>query len=82
MVLYTGFYENNGIGIAIVNSNGNVQINNSRFERNHLLKPTKVLAGGGGVYTELTQCAPGLATCSGNKEYNKNSRYAIDQCVW
>jgi len=52
--MQAGFYDNNGIGIAIVNCIGKVQINDSIFARNYLLNSTALLAGGGGVYIEFT----------------------------
>ncbi|XP_065904408.1 uncharacterized protein [Dysidea avara] len=81
-VMHAGLYDNNGTGIAIVDSTGNVEINNSKFVNNSLNSTNPMLTGGGGVYIEFTDCAPGFTTCSGDNKYNKQSRYVIDQCAF
>ncbi|XP_065904410.1 uncharacterized protein [Dysidea avara] len=81
-VIHAGLYDNNGTGIAIVDSTGNVEINNSKFVNNSLNSANPMLAGGGGIYIEFTNCAPGFTTCSGDNKYNKQSHYIIDQCVF
>ena len=81
-VTHAGLYHSTGIGIAFVDSNENVEINNSIFINNSLNSTIPTLAGGGRICIEFTSCAPGLSTCSGINKYNKQSYYVIDQCVF
>ena len=78
-------YNNNGIGMAIIDSNGTINITFSEFRNNFLnsLEQAVNFTGGGGLYIEFTKCAPGLSTCNHTENLrNKYAKYNIDQCIF
>ena len=78
-------YENNGIGMAIVDSNGMISIMHSKFSNNSLNPSEQAVnfTGGGGVYIEFTRCTPGLPNCDHSKNlYNFQANYFIEQCTF
>ena len=78
-------YDNNGIGMAIVDSNGTINITYSEFMNNSLnsVEQTANFTGGGGLYIEFTACTPGLPKCdSSTNLYNQQAKYFIDQCIF
>ena len=78
-------YENNGIGVAIVDSNGVISIMHSEFSNNSLNSSEQAVnfTGGGGVYIEFTSCTPGLPNCDpSNNLYNYQAKYFIEQCTF
>ena len=77
--------ESNGIGLLIYDTNGFVNITKSSFVNNSLnsLEQSKSFTGGGGIYIEFTECAPGLLHCdSKSNKFNKLTKYTIDQCTF
>ena len=78
-------YENNGIGMAIVDSNGTISIMHSEFSNNSLNSSEQAanFTGGGGVFIEFTRCTPGLLNCNPGKNlYNHHAKYFIEQCTF
>ena len=78
-------YNNNGIGMAIVDSDGTISIKNSEFRNNSLNSSEQAVnfTGGGGLYIELTRCTPGLSNCTTSTHlHNKHAKYFIDQCIF
>ena len=76
-------YDNNGIGVVIIDCNGTISITHSEFRNNslNLLEQSVNLTGGGGLYIEFTKCTPGLPNCDPSKNlYNQQARYFVDQC--
>jgi len=79
------FFENNGIGLLIYDTNGIVNIINSLFRNNRLdlVEEIKYFTGGGGIYIEFTNCTPGMATCDPHSNlHNANSLYTVDNCTF
>jgi len=83
-VTHISLQNNNGIGISILNSNGNIEIKHSLFINNTLnpKEQNETFTGGGGLYVEFTHCAPGLVNCSKVHTHNQYSQYIIDQCLF
>ncbi|XP_065904412.1 uncharacterized protein [Dysidea avara] len=83
-VAHVSLQHNNGIGMAIVNSNGKIEIKHSLFVNNSLnpKEQNETFTGGGGLYIEFTRCVPGLANCSKVHTHNQYSQYIIDQCLF
>lgn len=78
------FFNNNGTGILIYDTNGTVNINDSFFIGNKLkVKGDKYFAGGGGIYIEFTNCTPGVATCDPlTNMHHAYSLYKVDNCTF
>ena len=77
--------ESNEIGLLVYDTNGSVSITKSSFINNDLnsSEQRKLFTGGGGIYIEFTECTPGLTQCdSTNNDFNKLTKYTIDQCVF
>ena len=83
-VTHVTLQNNNGIGMAIVNSHGKIEIKHSLFANNSLnpKEQNETFTGGGGLYIEFTRCAPGLTNCSKVHTHNRYSQYIIDQCLF
>ena len=77
--------ESNGIGLLVYDTNGTVNISKSFFINNNLnvFEQSKLFTGGGGVYIEFTECAPGVTQCDSTTNYfNELTKYTIDQCIF
>ena len=77
------FFDNNGIGLLIYDTNGTVNIVDSSFTSNKLeaVEQNEYLTGGGGVYIEFTNCTPGVPICyPQSNTYNAYSFYTVDNC--
>ena len=86
-VNHVSLQNNNGIGMAIIDSNGKIKIEHSRFVNNSLSpeEQNETFTGGGGLYIEFTHCAPGQVNCSKEQmqhNQNHNSTYFIDRCLF
>lgn len=78
-------YDNNGIGVVIIDCNGTINITHSEFSNNSLnpLEQSVNFSGGGGLYIEFTKCTPGLPDCDPKQNlYNHHAKYCIDQCTF
>ena len=85
VISHVSIYNNNGIGLQVVDTNGVVSISSSYFIGNTINREEEAanLTGGGGVSIELTECSPGVTTCnSHDNQYNANSNYTIYQCTF
>ena len=73
--------NSDGTGMAIIDTNGIILIENSRFEGNSV--QSKDIAGGGGVYIEFS-CPDAQDTCntSDNDPLTSNSYYMIKNCTF
>ena len=73
--------NSDGTGMAIIDTNGNIFIENSTFEGNGV--QSKDIAGGGGVYIEFS-CPAAQDTCntSDNDPLTSNSYYMIKNCTF
>ncbi|XP_065888116.1 uncharacterized protein [Dysidea avara] len=77
------FYQNNGIGLSIVNTGGVVTISNSVFDSNYVSGDGEY-PGGGGLYIEFPFCLPDSfshAVLSSNSR-NSHSQYTVDTCYF
>ena len=82
--------SSNGTGLAIIDTNGRVEIKDSKFHNNKVSMENKtdlppgVIPRGGGVYVEFTYCTPvgGAAGKCTKQEHMKtsNSSYSISGC--
>ena len=64
LVANVNISNSNGTGLSIVDTNGTINIINSFFSNNRVTIPAElstILSGGGGIYIEYTECAPGSA---------------------
>ena len=78
-------YNNNGMGVVIIDCNGTISITHSEFSNNSLnpLEQSVNFTGGGGLYIEFTKCTPGLPNCNPKENlYNHQAKYFIDQCTF
>ena len=78
-------YDNNGVGVVIIDCNGAISIMHSEFSNNSLdpFEQSVNFTGGGGVYIEFTKCTPGLPSCDPKENlYNYQAKYFIDQCTF
>ena len=78
--------NSNGTGLSIVDTNGTINIINSSFSNNRITIPAELstmLSGGGGVYIEYTECAPGVRGCN-SSDYllANNSVIVIENCTF
>ena len=78
--------NSNGTGLSIVDTNGTINIINSFFNSNRVTVPAElstILSGGGGIYIEYTECAPGVRNCdSSDYQFANNSVITVDNCVF
>ena len=77
--------NSNGTGLSIVDTNGTINIIDSFFSNNILTIPAElgtILSGGGGIYIEYTECAPGVRGCSSHYKFANNSIIIIENCVF
>ena len=77
--------NSNGTGLSIVDTNGTINIINSFFSYNSLTIPAElgtILSGGGGIYIEYTECAPGVRGCNSHYKFANNSVIIIENCVF
>ena len=73
------FTFNNGIGLSIINTGGDVTIYRSAFDGNYVTDG--VHPGGGGLYIEFPFCFTDNSA-SFNNDLNNNSHYTIDRCYF
>ena len=73
------FTFNNGIGLSIINTGGDVTIYGSTFDGNYVTDG--VHPGGGGLYIEFPFCFTDNSA-SFNNDLNNNSHYTIDTCYF
>ena len=78
----THFQYNPGLGLAVYNTNGNVEFVNCDFISNSVPEYERsTTAGGGGMLLHYSYCTPGLITCDpSTNTYNSNNRITIDSC--
>ena len=78
--------NSNGTGLSIVDTNGTINIINSFFGNNRVMVPVElstILSGGGGIYIEYTECAPGVRGCNfSDYLFANNSVIVIENCVF
>ena len=78
--------DSNATGLSIVDTNGTITIINSFFTANRVTVPAEsstVISGGGGIYIEYTECAPGVRNCnSSDYVFANNSIINIENCVF
>ena len=82
--------DSNGTGLAMIDTNGRVEIKDSKFHNNKVSMENEtdlalgMIPGGGGVYIEFTYCTPGGVkenTCTEEKNMKvNNSSYSISGC--
>ena len=82
--------DSNGTGLAMIDTNGRVEIKDSKFHNNKISMENRtdlalgMIPGGGGVYIEFTYCTPvgGAAGKCMEQEHMKtsNSSYSISGC--
>ena len=86
LVANVNISNSNGTGLSIVDTNGTININNSFFSNNRVTIPVElstILSGGGGIYIEYTECAPGVRDCnSSDYLFANNSVIIIENCVF
>ena len=78
--------DSNATGLSIVDTNGTITIINSFFTANKVTVPAEsstVISGGGGIYIEYTECAPGVRNCnSSDYVFANNSIINVENCVF
>ena len=78
--------NNNATGLSIVDTNGTITIINSFFTVNRATMPVElgtVISGGGGIYIEYTECAPGVRNCNlSDNVFANNSIINVENCVF
>ena len=78
--------NSNGTGLSVVDTNGTINIINSLFSNNRVTIPAElstILSGGGGIYIEYTECAPGVRGChSSDYLFANNSVIIIENCTF
>ena len=78
--------DSNATGLSIVDTNGTITIINSFFTANRVTVPAEsstVISGGGGIYIEYTECAPGVRNCnSSDYVFANNSIINVENCVF
>ena len=82
--------DSNGTGLAMIDTNGRVEIKDSKFHNNKVSMENEtdlalgMIPGGSGVYIEFTYCTPGGVkenTCTEEKNMKvNNSSYSISEC--
>ena len=71
--------DNNGYGLAIVNSGGDIEFFESNFTNNRLRNDDKSYYGGGGLIIISSACGP-LPSRSGHCEHVHPGNYSIMKC--
>jgi len=75
-----------GTGLSIIDTNGTINIINSFFGSNRIIIPAELsstITGGGGIYIEFTECAPGVSGCnSSGYLFANNSVIHVENCVF
>ena len=78
--------DSNATGLSIVDTNGTITIINSFFTANRVTVPAEsstVISGGGGIYIEYTECAPGVHNCnSSDYVFANNSIINVENCIF
>ena len=78
--------NSNATGLSIVDTNGTIMIISSFFIANRITIPAElstVISGGGGIYIEYTECAPGVHNCnSSDYVFANNSVINVENCVF
>ena len=86
LVANVNISNSNGTGLSIVDTIGTINIINSFFSNNRVTVPAElstILSGGGGIYIEYTECAPGvLDRNSSYYLFANNSVIIIENCVF
>ena len=74
--------DSDGTGIAIFDTDGNIEMISSTFNNNR--RSDSILPGGGGVYVEFTFCPPGKVDddCIHHQRKNHNSSYLFHDCIF
>ena len=74
--------DSRGTGIAIFDTDGLVNIQDSIFSNNG--GNDSIIPGGGGVYMEFTFCPPGIVdnNCTHYQKKNQNSLYSFQNCTF
>jgi hypothetical protein len=74
--------ESRGTGIAIFDTDGLVNVQDSTFSHNG--RNDSIIPGGGGVYVEFTFCPPGTVddVCAHYQKKNQNSLYSFQNCTF
>ena len=72
--------NSNGMGVAMYDVTGNVNINNSIFRNNSIL--SQEYPGGGGFSVEFTFCKPGVVKLLNETSTNNNSVYMFYNCTF
>ena len=88
-IVNVAIINSNGTGLVMIDTNGHVQIKDSKFLYNKVSMENKtdlplgVIPGGGGVYVEFTYSTPG-AGMGTKQEHMKtsNSSYLIIGCIF
>ena len=71
--------KSDGTGLSVIDTSGNVHIENCTFEENAVRDNR--FPGGGGLYVEFSFCTPGNHVCKNNHR-NHNSNYTIKNCTF
>lgn len=81
MIERVNISESRGTGIAIFDTDGRVNIQDSIFSHNGR---SESIPGGGGVYVEFTFCSPGRVDdhCTHYQKKNQNSLYLFQNCTF
>ena len=78
--------SSNATGLSIVDTNGTITIINSFFIANRITIPAElstIISGGGGIYIEYTECAPGVRDCnSSDYVFANNSVINVENCIF
>ena len=85
LVFNVSISNSNGTGLSIVDTNGTIIIISSFFSNNILTIPTElgtILSGGGGIYIEYTECAPGVRECNSHYKFANNSVITVKNCIF
>ena len=74
--------DSRGTGIAIFDTDGLVNVQDSTFNNNG--RNDSIISGGGGVYVEFTFCPPGIIddSCTHYQKKNQNSLYSFQNCTF
>lgn len=84
-VQFANISRNIGIGLAMFDCNGTINILNSTFSFNKVKENERdIYSGGNGVYLELTYCTPDwFSSCDSTTNlYNTDGHYIITNCTF
>jgi len=71
-----------GTGLSFIDTNGVVEITDSKFSNNKV-DTKKNHSGGGGIYVEFTECTLGNTDCNpAENQFNSYSVYNIKNCIF